>query len=397
MTNMAVDHQSRNSAHNSAAVLDIACVIPSLGAGGAERVLASLASQLSERGHRIAVITLLSPGMPPFYPLADSVELLPVGGLATAAGSSRPSNIAKAAWRIRRALKSHDPKLVLGFTTLGSVLAVLASRGLRMPVVAAERVDPQGHGQRIGRLRTTIRNALYARAEHVVVQTTRARQALSWLGNDGISIIANPVHCVAGQAHPDKSGPDVRFRILGVGRLDAQKGFDLLISAFGRVSQRFPDWDLVIHGDGPERAALEALARRIPAGRIKLPGITPEIEAAFLGAHALAFPSRYEGFPNALAEAMAAGLPVLGFRDVSGVEELIVTAPPAAAATGLLADPASPIDSLTHGLVQLMEDPTLRTQLGASARHHVAAFSPQVHYEQWERLLTRVAQANARR
>ena len=357
-------------------------------------MLASLASELSTRGHRTAVITLMSPGELPFYPVAGNVDLIAVGDTETRAGRSR--EIAKAAWRIRHALKSRNPKLILGFTTLGSVLAVLASRGLRVPVVAAERVDPQGHGQRIGRLRTSIRNAFYARADHVVVQTSRARQALSWLDDDRISSIANPVHSVAGRAHPEKPGPDGRYRLLGVGRLDTQKGFDLLISAFAQVSQRFPDWDLVIHGEGPERAALEALARRSPAGRITLPGITSEIEAALLGAHALAFPSRYEGFPNALAEAMAAGLPVLGFRDVSGVEDLIVSTP-TVAATGLLADPTAPIASLMDALVQLMGNPSLRSQLGVKARHHVAAFSPQIHYEKWERLLTRVTHAHAGR
>jgi glycosyltransferase involved in cell wall biosynthesis len=377
-------------------VLDIACVIPSLRTGGAERVLSTLADQLSAHGHRIAIVTLMAPDEAPFYALADTVDLISVDGLGAASNLGNPKDISKAAWRIRRILKMRNPGLVLGFTTLGNMLAVLASRGLGAPVVLAERIDPRGHGQRIGRVRTAIRDILYARAGHVVVQTSRARRALSWLTDDRITIIANPVQPIAGQADTRRPGPDGRFRLLGVGRLDAQKGFDLLIPAFVQICQRFPEWDLVILGEGPERPALETLARCAPEGRVQLPGVTSEIEAALLGAHAFAFPSRYEGFPNALAEAMAAGLPALGFRDVSGVEDLIATMPDGQV-TGLLLDPAPAIKTITQALEQLLPDPDLRAQFGAAARQHVAAFTPQIHYEQWERLLSHVAQSYVRR
>lgn len=378
------------------AALDIACVIPSLRTGGAERVLSTLADQLSAHGHRIGIVTLMAPDEAPFYSLAGNVDVISVGGLSSASSLGHPMDIGKAAWRIRRALKRRRPSLVLGFTTLGNMLAVLASRGLSVPVVAAERVDPKGHGQHIGRLRAAARDTLYARADHVVVQTERARRALPWLSNERISIIANPIYSIARQARPASPGPDGRFRVVGVGRLAPQKGFDLLIPAFAQVCQRFPDWDLVILGEGPDRLSLEVLARDVPAGRIRLPGITADMETTLLNAQMFAFPSRFEGFPNALAEAMAAGLPVLGFQDVSGVEELIVAAP-ITGATGLLADPASPLDSLAQGLEKLMRDPGLRAQLGVRARQHVAAFTPQIHYEQWERLLSHVAQSYARR
>jgi GalNAc-alpha-(1->4)-GalNAc-alpha-(1->3)-diNAcBac-PP-undecaprenol alpha-1,4-N-acetyl-D-galactosaminyltransferase len=373
--------------------LDIACVIPSLRTGGSERILSGLANEASAHGHRIAILTLMAPGEAPFYPLASGVALINLDGLGAATSLGKPSDFGTAAWRIRRALQRRRPELLLGFTSVGSMLAILASRGLAMPVVAAERSDPRGHGQRIGRFRTRLRDLLYARADHVVVQTSRARRAIPWLADSRISCIANPVSPMARQADPGQPGPDGRFRLIGIGRLDSHKGFDLLISAFTQAAERFPLWDLVIHGDGPERGELEALARQLPAGRILLPGSTAEIESALVASHALAFPSRFEGFPNALAEAMAAGLPTIGFRDVCGVEDLIAT-DPQERVTGMLADLAAPVESLTNALVRLLSDPLLRTQLGERARQHVAAFAPQIHYEQWERLLTRVAQSH---
>lgn len=369
--------------------LDIACVIPTLRTGGSERVLADLASRFATAGNRICIITLMAPDEAPHFPIAAGVDLIPVGGLGAATSLGSPRDIAGAAWRVRSEIKSRGPGVVLGFTTLGCMLAVLATRGLSLPVVAGERIDPEQHARRIGRLRARVRDALYARADHVVVQTQRARRALAWIPDARISIIANPVSLLAGSANPGQPDVTGRFRLLGIGRLDPQKGFDLLIAAFARLIDRYPRWDLVIYGEGPERAALEAMALQLSPGRVLLPGVTSDIEAALLGAHALAFPSRYEGFPNALAEAMAAGLPAIGFRGVSGVEDLIVT-DPAQAVTGLVADPESAVDTLSAGLARLMEDDALRVALGLNARRHVAAFEPQKHFEQWRRLLGRV-------
>ena len=376
--------------------LRVACVIASLRTGGAERVLAGLAGELAAHGHRVEILTLMEPGEAPFYPVSPDVGVATLGGLGTAASLGRPDHLLRAAWRVRRALVTRRPDVVLGFTTTGNMLALLASQGSGLPVIAAERIDPGAHAQRIGRVRAAFRDHLYARTRHVVVQTTRARRGLPWLPDHRISRIANPVPAIAGRAAPDHPAANGRFRLLGIGRLDRQKGFDLLVPAFARLAPRYPDWDLVIHGDGPERGALEAVAGdHLAAGRVALPGATRDIETALVGAHALAFPSRYEGFPNALAEAMAAGLPAVGFADVSGVEDLILSEPHAAA-TGLLADAAMTVDSLADQLALLMGDSALRARLGDNARQHVAAFTPQIHYEQWERLLSRVARSHSK-
>ena len=376
---------------SDAANLDLACVIPSLRAGGAERVLTGLASDLARRGARVVILTAMEPSEAPFYPLANAVELIGLGGLGTGTSLSRPRALLQAAWRVRQTLAARRCDLVLGFTTLGSMLAVLATRRLGVPVIAAERVDPGPHARHIGRARTGLRDALFACADHVVVQTERARRGLPRLPADRISCIANPVHPMAGQARPAEPGPDGRHRLIGVGRLETQKGFDLAVAAFGRIANRHPDWDRVIHGEGLERGRLEAQAASLAvgSGRIRLPGVTAQVQDQMLAAQALAFPSRYEGFPNALAEALAAGLPAVAFAEVSGVEELVVDGE-----TGLLANWSDPVGSLARRLDEVMADAALRTRLGTHARAHVAAFRPQLHYEQWERLLTRVARTH---
>jgi glycosyltransferase involved in cell wall biosynthesis len=369
--------------------LDLACVIPILGPGGAERVLTGLANDLSARGHRISILTLMRQSEPAFYPLDPDIELLRLGAPHATAETADPLTLVRNIRRIRRALKRRRFDLVLGFATLGNILALAASRGLGQPVVAAERVDPQAHGQHIGRARVWLRDTLYARADHVVVQTARARRGLSWLPDARVSCIVNPVHPVASRARPDAPGSDGRWRILAAGRLEHQKGFDRLLAAFSRLADAFPSWDMVIYGEGPERAKLEAeIARMQLADRISLPGVTADLERELVLSHVMAFPSRYEGFPNALAEGLAAGLPAVGFADVSGVEELVIEGE-----TGLLATPEAPVDSLVGALRRLLTDPALRVRLGAGGRAHVAGFSPRVHTDRWEAVLVRLATA----
>ena len=121
------------------------------------------------------------------------------------------------------------------------------------------------------------------------------------------------------------------------------------------------------------------------AERIHLEQPTPAIGAQLQQAHLLAFPSRYEGFPNALAEGMAAGLPVAAFDRISGVEDLIVPG-----RTAMVADLAGGAPALAEALAALMQSPDHRRALGVAGRERVGAFAPVLIYAQWDQLLDQV-------
>ena len=111
---------------------------------------------------------------------------------------------------------------------------------------------------------------------------------------------------------------------MAVGRLIRAKGFDLLVQAFARAATARPEWSLTIFGEGPERANLEAQVRDLGLGdRVDLPGRVSDPLEHLACAHAFALSSRYEGFPNALLEAMSCGLPVAAFARVSSLSRSV--------------------------------------------------------------------------
>jgi glycosyltransferase involved in cell wall biosynthesis len=156
-----------------------------------------------------------------------------------------------------------------------------------------------------------------------------------------------------------------------MGRLGPEKGFDWLIEAYAQLSATFPDWHLIIYGEGQERPRLEALIREKGLEeRIRLPGIEQHPEQALPHADVFVVSSRYEGFSMVLAETMAMGLPVVSFA-CSGPLEIVRDG-----VDGLLAPPGD-VAALAATLARLMRDETLRRRLAQEAVAVADRFAPE--------------------
>ncbi|MGW4202119.1 glycosyltransferase [Streptomyces sp. NPDC004726] len=151
--------------------------------------------------------------------------------------------------------------------------------------------------------------------------------------------------------------------VLCVGRLCRQKGQDLLLDAWPRVSAAVPEARLALVGDGPDR---ERLTRSAPPA-VLFAGATPDIRPWLRAADLVVLPSRWEGMALAPLEAMACGRPVV-VTDVSGARESL---PPGHADHGLV--PPDDPDALAGALTALLADPGLRARLGREARTHMRA------------------------
>lgn len=174
-------------------------------------------------------------------------------------------------------------------------------------------------------------------------------------------------------------------RIVGLGRLAWQKGFDLLIEAFSQIAAAHPEWTLIIYGEGERRNALESLVRtKSLESRVFLPGAVQQVPAVLSEASVFVLSSRYEGFPNALCEAMACGLPVISFDCPSGPNEIIRHN-----IDGILVK-AGDIEALAKALDTLIRDNNLRRSLAVRATEITKRFEVKKIMNMWEELLRSV-------
>jgi glycosyltransferase involved in cell wall biosynthesis len=203
---------------------------------------------------------------------------------------------------------------------------------------------------------------------------------------DRIVSIPNPVNSAMALAKPEGESGKVR-RLLSVGRLSYQKNQSVLVEAFTQIAGRVPEWQLVLVGAGEDEAKLKQLvAANGLADRVVFTGAVKDVERQYLDSHLFCLPSSWEGFPNALAEAMAHGLPAVGYAGCAGVGQLI-----ADGKTGLLAQGNGSPDALARTLLALMVDDDLRRRMGAEAVASMAHYTPSVIFDRWESLFKKLA------
>lgn len=176
--------------------------------------------------------------------------------------------------------------------------------------------------------------------------------------------------------------------VLYVGRFTGVKRPMLLMEAWARLAEDFPDWRLEMCGDGPQRGACEALARQSGmAGRVHFPGMVDDVPERMARAAVFAHPASYEAFGLVVAEALDLKTPVIGFAQ-SGLSDLVRSG-----INGLLVDEGEdPVAAFAEGLAQLLSDDRLRQRLGAAGPASVAHYSPEVSGDLWERVLVSAAQ-----
>jgi glycosyltransferase involved in cell wall biosynthesis len=347
--------------------------------GGAERVACDLANHWSGQGREISVVTI-DRGDRVRYPLADDIRRI---GLDLRSDSrslwqALRMNLRRVG-RLRSVLRDVAPDTVISFTDVTNVTSLLACRGGPRTIVC-ERTDPRHH--RIGTIWNWLRRWTYGRAAAIVVQNDSVR---AWAVAQGwscpIVVIPNPAP-QWDSTDPATQPPDHAPTILALGRLSEEKGFHLLIEAFAGIAARFPGWQLRICGEGVERQRLEALIERLQlADRVFLPGWTEDAKSALRSADLFVLPSRYEGFPNALLEAMAMGLPCVSFDCDSGPREIIRQR-----LDGLLVS-AGDVAGLAAAIAELMGDELLRRRLGQEAGRVVTRFCRTDILQRWDAVL----------
>lgn len=358
----------------------IAFVLPGLGAGGAERVVSRLADHWAERGHDVNLLLLAGPEHRPYYPLSSAVRVHALDLLRPSRGpmDAVAANLRRL-HRLRQALADEAPDAVLAFLPETGALATLAALGTGVPVIVSERASPLD--QPLPVAWRALRRLAYGAAAAVVFQTERAGTAFPPSVQARGCVIPNPVDLPA-----DPAADPAALEIVAAGRLVPQKGFDILVGAFAAVADQHPGWRLTIWGEGPERDRLTALAARHGlGGRVRLPGTSRAPGGWLPGGSIFALPSRFEGFPNALCEAMGAGYAAIAADCRFGPREIVRDG-----SDGLLVPPENE-RALADALAALMGSVERRQQMGAAARQAVRRYELPAVARRWEALVERVA------
>ncbi|MCA1732484.1 MAG: glycosyltransferase family 4 protein [Acidobacteria bacterium] len=353
-------------------------MISGLGApGGAERVMTGMASFWAGKGRDVAMLTFDVPGVKSFFEIDPAVRIIPLDLFGESRGplEALRSNFRRVL-RIRRAIRSEAPAVIIAFGDMTNIVTIVASAGLGIPVVISERTMPGTFPLR--RRWRFLRSVLYRFADAIVVQSSSAAARLAAFRRR-IHVIPNPV--VRPPAIRSGSAR-VTGTIMGAGRFTAEKGFKHLIDAYAICKASAAGWSLVIFGDGPLRRELqERVAFHGLEDKIALPGASRDLPAELARADLFVLSSLHEGFPNVLCEAMAAGVPVIATDCPSAVRDIVRPG-----TDGLLVPPADS-RSLAHAIDSLALDPEQRERMGRRCLEITERFSPEVVMGEWDRLL----------
>lgn len=330
--------------------MTIFLVIPTLKQGGAERVMSELANFFSAKGHNVELVLLAK--SQDFYKV-DSRIVIHRLGFSHSGLVSKVVNEVRLFFAFRKLIDKQKPSVILSFGTSYNIFTIIATGFLKIPIYVSDRSNPL---KKLPLPETFFRYVCYRFANGIIAQTHLAKEILSkQTGNKNIKVIANPVKLVP--MHPEIAREQI---VLTVGRMIEQKGQQYLIEALASIKDS--GWKLVILGDGPLRDNLQKLVSDLGLqGFVEMPGTVSEVDKWLARSSIFAFPSISEGFPNALAEAMAAGIASISFDCNTGPRDLIENYK-----NGILVEERN-IGELKKALELLIADSELRTKLGNEA------------------------------
>lgn len=358
--------------------MKITIFIGGLSGGGAERVVCNLSNYLSSNRHEVTILTMSEDI--PAYELSSNVQRIPLLR-KNEFGNSVVKNI-KRIIRFKKYLKNSqaDIYLVMLPTTINMML--FFRKLVKVPIIVSERCDPITRYD-TSLLRKKIMEKLYPRADEFVFQTEDARDYYkNIIGTKGI-VIPNAINS---EFIRETYQGNRKKKIVSAGRLTEQKNFTLLIDAFAKLCDRYPEYELIIYGDGPQKKDLIEYVKKLNMhNKVKFSGYVNDFGSHIIDASLFVLPSNYEGMPNALMEAMALGLPCISTDCPAGGPKFLIQD----GINGLLV-PVNDIENLVNKIDMVLSNTELSSKLGNNAKKIINRLDKDKIYNEWEKMLVRM-------
>lgn len=353
--------------------------IGSLIGGGAEHVTCNMANFLVDAGNQVAVLTMSETDS---YYLDSRVSKTSLLNKSESGNSLK--NLLLRVRRLKRYLKNNDCDVYIVMLPITIIMLLAFKHYTSAPIIASERSSPSRNPKWV----QVLLKKLADKASGWVFQTPTVFEWYKpYLGKASTAIIPNAI---------DKTLPDriediePEKTIVSVGRLHNAKRFDNLIKAFARIAPSFPDYKLVIFGDGGKRDELEDLIDELSlSDKVQLPGFRTGINNEIKNASLYVLSSDYEGMPNALIEAMAMGLPCVATDCDGGAARLLVSD----GVNGLLVQKGN-IEQMANAISFVLSQPEKAKSLGKEAKKIRECLSPEDVYPQWLTFINMVIKNN---
>lgn len=345
--------------------------------GGTERVLSIIANGLARRGYQISIMSLWGDGVT-FFRVAEPVEIYWLEKEAPKAGIIRKLQLLTSFLNQKNADFLIDVDIILGFYSF-----FLKQFRPQMHWISWEHFNFYYHFKKNHHLRKLARRLAARFSDQLIVlsEEDKGYYQENLKLRCGITRIYNPNPYE--DRKPKQAGEPIIF---AAGRLTKVKGFDLLIKSWKLLEENYPEWTVLIAGDGEDKEKLEQEIKDAGLHHIYLIGNVSKIEQYYQKAELFVLPSRDEGFGMVLLEAMDYSLPAVSYSCKAGPGEIIVNEE-----NGFLVEPGD-VEGFAEKMELLMADPKRRRWMGQKARESTERFRKEQILDEWEDLLKEMSQ-----
>lgn len=361
--------------------MNIVIFTMSLNRGGAERVITNLCNEYLSKKHQVTIVTCIR--ALPQYSLDRRVRHICIDRLPEEKDQNKIMRFIRRRKSLRRLLNSLSIDIMLNILPEPSFLALSLKNKYSFPMIVSVRSDPV---MEYGFLPYYLMMRLwYPRADGFIMQTKEAKNYFPQSIRRKAAVIPNPINM---EAVRESFAGERKKEIVAVGRLTEEKNYPLLIQVYQKISSKFPEYKLLIYGEGELRQELEALIEKLGLkNKAFLAGRKEDIFERIYKSSLFVMTSDHEGMPNALMEAMALGLPVISTNCPCGGPGFLIQNQK----NGLLVEPGNK-QELEKAMEELLSDQAYAKKLGEQAGRIAKMLSPEKIYQKWEKYLSYIAE-----